>query len=90
MDEPGNRSQGLSIAIVGAGIVGCATALALAAEGHRVTVFDPDSPGAGTSSGNAGGIVTGAVTPTATPEVLRALPSYLLDRGGPAVLRLHH
>lgn len=92
MPETGNagRGQSLSIAIVGAGIVGCATALALAAEGHRVTVFDPDSPGAGTSSGNAGGIVTGAVTPTATPDVLRALPSYLLDRHGPAVLRLHH
>ncbi|MDP4033159.1 MAG: FAD-binding oxidoreductase [Pseudorhodobacter sp.] len=92
MDEPraAGCGQSLSIAIVGAGIVGCATALALASEGHRVTVFDPDSPGAGTSSGNAGGIVTGAVTPTATPDVLRALPSYLLDRNGPAVLRLHH
>lgn len=80
----------LSIAIVGAGIVGCATALALAADGHRITLFDPDLPGSGTSSGNAGGIVTGAVTPTATPAVLRALPSYLLDRNSPAVLRLRH
>jgi D-amino-acid dehydrogenase len=78
------------VAIVGAGIVGCATALTLAAEGHRVTVFDPDAPGAGTSSGNAGAIVTGSVTPNATPAVLKALPSYLLDRNSPAVLRLRH
>jgi D-amino-acid dehydrogenase len=81
---------GVSVAIVGAGIIGCATALTLAAEGHRVTVFDPDSPGSGTSSGNAGAIVTGSVTPTATPAVLKALPSYLLDRKSPAVLRLRH
>ena len=79
-----------TVAIIGAGLVGCACALALAADGHRVTIFDPDPPGAGTSSGNAGGVVTGAVTPTATPEVLRALPSYLFDRHAPAVLRPRH
>ena len=28
--------------------------------------------------------------PTATPQVLRALPGYVLDRNGPAVLRLRH
>ena len=48
------------IAVIGAGLVGSACALALAADGHRVTILDPDPPGAGTSSGNAGGIVTGA------------------------------
>ncbi|MGV8989291.1 MAG: NAD(P)/FAD-dependent oxidoreductase [Cypionkella sp.] len=90
MQERVKDGRRLSVAIVGAGIVGCATALALALDGHRVTLFDPDAPGAGTSSGNAGGIVTGAVTPTATPDVLRALPSYILDRSSPAVLRLHH
>ena len=34
--------------------------------------------------------MTGSVTPTATPTVLKALPSYLLDRNSPAVLRLRH
>ena len=77
----------LSIAVIGAGIVGAANALALAADGHRVTVFDPDEPGTGTSFGHAGGIVTGAVTPTATPGVLRSIPSYILDRNSSAVLR---
>lgn len=80
----------LSVAVIGAGIVGCATALALARDGCKVTVIDPDAPGAGTSSGNAGAIVSGSVTPTATPDVLRALPSYLFDKSSPAVLRLHH
>jgi D-amino-acid dehydrogenase len=90
LEQHSKDRGGASVAIIGAGIVGCATALALAAEGHRVTVFDPDAPGAGTSSGNAGAIVTGSVTPTATPAVLKALPSYLLDRNSPAVLRLRH
>ncbi|MEO8859102.1 MAG: FAD-dependent oxidoreductase, partial [Burkholderiaceae bacterium] len=42
-----------SIAVLGAGIVGAATALVLADEGHTVTLFDRDAAGAGTSSGNA-------------------------------------
>lgn len=76
-----------SIAIIGAGVVGVSTALALAVQGHRVTIFDHGDVGAGTSSGNAGGIVTGAVTPTATPGVLRSIPSYIFDRNGAAVVR---
>lgn len=76
-----------AIAVVGAGIVGSATALALAADGHAVTLIDRGEAGAGTSFGNAGGIVVGAVTPTATPGVIRSIPSYLFDRHGAAVLR---
>lgn len=76
-----------SIAVLGAGIVGASTALALCAEGHAVTVIDRGEVGAGTSSGNAGGIVEGAVTPTATPDVLRSIPSYIFNRDGAAVLR---
>jgi D-amino-acid dehydrogenase len=76
-----------AIAVVGAGIVGAATALALAAEGHAVTVIDRGDVGAATSFGNAGGIVGGAVTPTATPGVIRSIPSYLFDPDGAAVLR---
>lgn len=79
-----------AIAVVGAGIVGCATALALAQQGHLVTLFDRDAAGAGTSSGNAGGIVEGAVLPTATPDVIRSLPAYLFDRNGAAVLRARY
>lgn len=82
--------EGRSVAVIGAGIVGCATALALTRDGHRVTVFDSKEAGEGASYGNAGGIVTGAVTPSATPAVIRALPSYVLDRNSAAVLRLRH
>ena len=82
-----NNNSPFNVAIVGAGIVGAATALALAEAGHAVTVFDRDAAGAGTSSGNAGGIVEGAVMPTATPDVLKTLPNYLFDSNGAAVLR---
>ncbi len=90
MPNPEPAVSPRTIAIIGAGLAGSACALALAEDGHRVTLFDPDPPGAGTSSGNAGGIVTGAVVPTAMPELLRALPSIMVDRNAPAVLRMRH
>ncbi|GAA5624432.1 D-amino acid dehydrogenase [Brucella sp. NBRC 12952] len=80
----------LSVAIIGAGIVGCSTALAVSKAGYSVTIFGNEEPGTGTSYGNAGAIVTGSVTPTATPAVIRSLPSYMFNRNSPAVLRLHH
>jgi D-amino-acid dehydrogenase len=76
-----------TIAIIGGGVVGAAASLTLSMKGYQVTVFEPDEIGAGTSSGNAGGIVTGAVLPTATPGVLSAIPSYIFDRNSAAVLR---
>ena len=85
-----NVAQERSIAVIGAGIVGAAVALALTADGHKVTVIDHSEVGAGTSFGNAGGIVTGAVTPIATPAVVRAMPSFLFARNGAAVVRPRH
>ena len=76
-----------TIAIIGGGVVGAATALTLATRGYQVSLFERDEIGAGTSSGNAGGIVTGAVLPTATPDVLRSIPGYIFDPNGAAVLR---
>lgn len=90
MNPPAEPSHRHKIAVIGAGIVGCATILALSAKGHAVTAFDPSLPGTGASFGNAGAIVTGSVTPTATPGVVRMIPRYLFDRDGPAVIRLKH
>ncbi len=78
---------GKRIAVIGAGIVGCATALRLTDEGFAVTVFDPDSPGANTSSGNAGVISTGGITPNATPGLVRSLPAMALDSQGDGWIR---
>ena len=90
MQHRPQNGERLSVAIIGAGIVGCSVALALAKEGCKVTVFDRAEPGAGTSYGNAGAIVTGSITPSATPAVIKSLPAYVVDRRSPAVLRLHH
>ncbi len=58
----------MDIAVIGAGIVGVTTAYELAADGHRVTVFERrGSVAAGTSFANAGIVAPGYVTPWAAP-----------------------
>jgi D-amino-acid dehydrogenase len=76
-----------SAVVIGAGIVGTSCALFLQRDGWEVTLVDPLPPGAGTSSGNAGIISLGSVTPVATPGILREVPGLLLDRDGPLSLR---
>lgn len=78
------------VTIVGAGIVGLATALSLQAEGHRTTILDPRAPGTATSFGNAGAIVPGGVVPTATPGLWRRVPRMLLDPMSPLKIRWRH
>ena len=68
-----------NVAVIGAGILGMSTALHLQRDGHQVTVIDSRAPGTGTSFGNAGGIVTGAVLPTSTPSLWKQIPSMLLN-----------
>ena len=55
------------IAVLGAGMVGIATALALQARGHDCVVIDRAPPGRETSYGNAGFIQAEAVEPYALP-----------------------
>ncbi len=69
------------VAVIGAGIVGAATALVLAEAGAAVTVIDP-APATGASFGNAGAIAIGGVTPNATPGLVRQLPRMLFDPDG--------
>lgn len=75
------------IAVIGAGVVGLATAHALLAEGREVTLIDPSDPGSGASYGNAGTIADYAVQPVGTPDVLRNLPQLLFDRNSPLAIR---
>ncbi|MCB1684529.1 MAG: FAD-dependent oxidoreductase, partial [Pseudomonadales bacterium] len=56
--------------VVGAGIVGASTALALQRDGHRVLLIDREGPAAGASFGNAGGVVDGSAAPTAMPDIV--------------------
>ena len=75
------------IAVIGAGVVGLAVAEALLAQGHEVTLVDPDTPGMGASYGNAGTIADYAVMPVGTPDVLKNLPALLFDKHSPLAIR---
>lgn len=76
------------IAVIGAGVIGLTTALALARDGRDVVLVDPNMPGSGASYGNAGTIADYAVLPVGSPEVLKNLPALLFDPNSPlSVLR---
>jgi D-amino-acid dehydrogenase len=80
-------AQAREVAIVGAGIIGMATALSLRREGHAVTVIDKDGPGEGASKGNAGCISPASCVPLSGPGMLTQIPGWLLDPLGPLSVR---
>jgi D-amino-acid dehydrogenase len=72
-----------TVIVIGAGIVGTATARALQRAGHTVTLLDSAEPGRGTSYGNAGFIAIDHLLPLARPSTLKRVPQMLMDRTGP-------
>lgn len=77
----------MKIAIIGAGIVGAATAHALLDEGHEVLIVDKEGPAFGPSRGNAGWMAHTDILPIASPKNLRQVPKFLLDPLGPLSIR---
>jgi len=78
-----------SICVVGAGIVGCATAYQLAVQGYEVHLVDAQArEGTVTSFANGAQLSYSYVEPFASPATLRALPGMLLARDSPVSLRL--
>ena len=75
------------ITVLGAGIVGICTALALAERGAKVTLIDRDAPGQATSFGNAGIISPWSVVPQSMPGLWKKIPGWLLDPLGPVSVR---
>ncbi|MEV7228249.1 FAD-dependent oxidoreductase [Polymorphospora sp. NPDC051019] len=84
------------VAVIGAGMVGLATAWFLQERGIEVTVLDRDDVAAGASWGNAGWLTPGITTPLPEPAVLRyglrallspASPVYVPPRADPHLLR---
>jgi D-amino-acid dehydrogenase len=82
----------LSVAVIGAGAVGSATALILAREGHRVTLIEPGEPGGeqAASFGNACWISPESVVPMSLPGIWRKVPGWLADPLGPLTIRWRH
>ncbi|HEV8503110.1 MAG TPA: FAD-dependent oxidoreductase [Casimicrobiaceae bacterium] len=78
------------VAVIGAGIVGLATAAALQREGHRVTLVDPRAPGEYCSYGNAGCLSRASCVPLALPGLWKKVPGWLADPRGPLTIRVPH
>jgi D-amino-acid dehydrogenase len=75
------------VAIVGAGVIGVATAFKLLESGRRVMLIDRKGIAEGTSRGNAGAFAFSDIMPLATKDVLRKLPGWLADPLGPFTVR---
>lgn len=76
--------------VIGAGVVGAATALALVRDGHRVLLLDREGPAAGASFGNAGAIVDGSCAPTAMPGVWKEALKSIGRPLGPLSIRTRY
>ena len=76
-------NKNTTIAVVGAGIVGCSCALWLQKKGFAVILIDPQKPGSGTSSGNACTIADYGCVPVNSPAIFKSLPSLMLSKNSP-------
>lgn len=78
-----------TVCVIGAGIIGCATAYQLARDGVDVLLVDAaPEPGTLTSFANGAQLSYSYVEPFASPATLRALPRMLLARDSPVSFRL--
>lgn len=75
------------IIIIGAGIVGTATALWLKRAGHQVTLIDKGEPGMGASFGNGCLLASCAMVPVTTPGLISKGAKYLFDPNFPLFMR---
>lgn len=82
----------LTVAVIGAGVVGLSTALWLQKRGLEVVLVDPMPPlpdvsfRNAASFGNAATIAPSGIFPTAAPGILWKVPGMLLRRDGPLTL----
>ena len=82
----------LTVAIIGAGIVGLCTALEVQRDGHDVVIVEPDEAGGrqAASYGNGTWLNPGSVLPMSTPGLWKQVPGFLLDPNGPFIIRWRH
>lgn len=77
----------MHVCVLGAGIVGLATAYALSSAGHDVTVIDRGTPGGGASGGNGSQLSYAYVQPLADPGIWAQLPKLLLSPTSPLKIK---
>lgn len=81
------RTTNSEVIIIGAGIVGVATAALLSEAGHSVLVLDRSGICEETSSGNAAALAFSDILPLASKGVMKKLPGWLMDPLGPFTIR---
>ena len=77
----------MKVVVVGAGVVGLATAYALAKRGAEVVVVGDRAPGSGASSNNAGWIVPSLAGPLPAPGIVLSTLRSMLRPDGPVGIR---
>ena len=75
------------VVVIGAGIIGAATALVLQRDGFAVTLVDKGAPGMECSYGNGGAISPDFCVPASLPGMLKRVPRWFADPLGPLVVR---
>lgn len=80
------------VVVIGAGIVGAATAIALLKEGHSVTIVEPGEPGGrqAASYGNSGWLSPASIIPMSMPGLWKKVPAMIADPTGPLSIRWRH
>ncbi len=68
------------VIVLGAGMVGVCSALALQKKGLQVTLVDGNDAGSETSFGNAGIITPSSLIPFNNPKLFKSLPSFLANK----------
>ncbi|NDZ12422.1 amino acid dehydrogenase [Variovorax sp. WS11] len=77
----------MHVGVLGAGIVGLATAWQLSRRGFQVSVVDRAVPGSGASGGNGAQLSYSYVQPLADPSIWKQLPKLLFSPSSPLKLR---
>ncbi len=77
----------MDVCVLGAGIVGLATAYELHRQGFRVTVVDRGTAGSGATGGNGAQLSYSYVQPLADPSIWLQLPKLMLWPDSPLKLR---
>jgi D-amino-acid dehydrogenase len=77
------------VVVIGAGIIGCMSAIEVLRQGDTVIIIEPADPGGehAASYGNAAWLSSHSVTPPAEPGAWRKVPRYLADPLGPLAIR---
>jgi len=86
-DSSGAPVMKLTVAVIGAGIVGVSCAEHLRRAGCAVTLIERGTAGGATSSGNAGILAACGVIPVATPGIIGKIPRLVLGPRQPVFVR---